>query len=205
MAGELDPVADALLSDLAANDVAVLTISQVAAGVPMAERASEAVEGLDSTPFGYLPGEASGLRALGLCLDRGCDTLAGLQLNQSWQAALDDVGLIVILAADRDSLAGWLEQVGTQTDIEIIGGVTQAMGPIAGPYVVSGQLAGLVEGLPVSVAYGQAAGEADGPGDEQLASLTLAQWLAIIAFLASIIYFGFVEPAASAVGEVAKK
>jgi hypothetical protein len=205
MSGELDVLAAALLADLAANDVRALTVSQVAAGVPMAERATEATEALSTASLGYLPGEASGLRALGVCLNRGCASLAGRQLRLETTAALDDVNLIVVLAGDRDGLANWLEQVGSQSDINIIAGVTQALGPVAGPYVDSRQLAGLLEGMPVGVAYSQANQLDSFVPAEQLASVTLAQWLVIGALLVGVVYFGFFAPAAPAVGQGARK
>ncbi|MFN2223524.1 MAG: hypothetical protein ACK2UH_13285 [Candidatus Promineifilaceae bacterium] len=205
MAGELDAIAGALLADLAANDVAVLAVSQVAAGVPMAERAMAATEALDGVTIGYVPGEASGLRALSACLEGGCDAVAGRPLRPETRAALADVNLIVILAGDRDGLVNWLEQVGSQSNIGIVGGVTQALAPLARPYLESQQLAGLVEGLAVSVSYSQANGLAATPTTEQLASLTLAQWLVIGALLVGAIYFGFVAPASSAVNQVTEK
>jgi hypothetical protein len=115
------------------------------------------------------------------------------------------VSLIIVLAGDRDSLAGWLEQVGTRNEVDIIGGVTQGLAPVADPYVQSQQLAGLVAGLPVGLAYGEMIGQTVSPVDEQLAGVTLAQWLAISALLAGLIYFGLVAPAAAAVSRVTKR
>ena len=205
MAGELDSVALALMADLADGDSPVLTVSQFAAGVPVAERATAAVDNLDSTALGYLPGEATGLRALGACLAQSCDSLAGREMNDEMKAALADVNLIVVLSADRDSLANWLEQVGTQSDIEILGGVTMALGPVARAYLASKQLTGLVEGMPVAVAYAGEAATNDDATAKHLTSLTLAQWLVIGALLAGVVYFGIVEPAASKVTQAGKK
>ena len=205
MAGELDSVALALLADLAGGDSPVLTVSQFAAGVPMAERATAAVDNLESSALGFLPGEATGLRALGACLTQTCDSLAGREMSDELQAALADVNLIVVLSADRDSLANWLEQVGTQSDIVIVGGVTQALGPVARAYLASKQLSGLIEGMPVAVAYtGESATNGDAAA-KHLTSLTLAQWLVIGALLAGAVYFGMMTPAASAVTQAAKK
>lgn len=205
MAGELDAVARVILADLAANDVSALAVSQIAAGLPLAEQALADTEDLNAQSAGFVPGEAAGLWALGRCLDLSCDTLAGRPLSSETQAALADVSLIIVLTADRDSLAGWIEQVGVQSEIPIIGGVTQALGPVARPYVQSQQLTGLVEGLPESVAYAETASLGEAAQPEQVAGLMLAQWLAIGALVAGAIYFGVAAPAASTVSQVAKK
>ncbi len=205
MAGELDSVAAAVLEHLAQNGSQVLTISQIAAGVPMADQATADVQDLRSSSLGYLPGEATGLRALGACLAQPCDSLVNGPLNENQQDALADVGLIVVLSADRDSLVGWVEQVGTQTDSVMIAGVTQALGPVARPYLASDQFAGLIEGMPVAAAYAKVNQAGDDVAAEHLTALTLAQWLVIVALLAGAIYFGLAAPAASAVTQAAKK
>jgi hypothetical protein len=198
-------VADAMLADIATNGISVLTLSQVAAGLPMADRATTANEELSSSRVGYLPGEASGLRALGACLKSGCETLAGRTLRPEAKTALADASLIVVLTGDRDSLAGWMEQVGTQSEVKIVAGVTQALGPVARPYMESQQLAGLVEGLPASVAYDQAGLGTAIPEAGQLSAVTLAQWLAVGVLLAGLVYFGFVAPRSSAVTKGSRK
>jgi len=205
MAGELDVVAGAVLADLAANDIAVLTVSQVAAGLPMADRATAATDALASSEVGYLPGEASGLRGLSACLHSRCDRLAGRTLRPETRTALADISLIVVLTADRDSLAGWIEQVGARSEVKIVAGVTQALGPVARPYVQSQQLAGLLEGLPAGIAFDQAGqGEAT-PEPGRLAGLVLAQWLAIGTLVAGLVYFGFVQPGGPVVSKGTRK
>ena len=205
MAGELDSVAAVVLDHLAQNGSHVLTVSQIAAGVPVAEVTAAEIQDLQSTSLGYLPGEATGLRALGVCLVEPCESLAGRKLTEEQQNALADVGLIVVLSADRDSLVGWVEQVGTQTDTMMIAGVTQAMAPVANPYLASDQFAGLIEGMPVAAAYADTYQVNDGVSAEHLTSLTLAQWLVIVALLAGAIYFGLAAQAATSVTQAAKK
>ncbi|UCG23589.1 MAG: hypothetical protein JSW55_15805 [Chloroflexota bacterium] len=205
MAGELDSVAAVVLDHLSQSGSHVLTISQIAAGVPMAEQATAQADDLQSDSLGYLPGEATGLRALGACLVQPCDSLAGGSLSEAQQNALADVGLIIVLSADRDSLVGWVEQVGAQSDTTMIAGVTQGLGPVARPYLVSDQLAGLIEGMPIAAAYAETF-QIDGDiAAEHLTSLVLAQWLVIGALLAGAIYFGLATSAASAVTKAAKK
>ena len=66
-----------------------------------------------------------------------------------------------MLTGERDSLVNWLEQIDPNTDIPIIAGVTQSLGPVAAPYYASGQLHGLLNGLPDAIAlanrYGSSA------------------------------------------------
>ena len=84
-------------------------------------------QSLENPPIhiGMLVGEAIGLRQLGNCLGSQrttCVTLQGHSLNANTQAALQDLGLIIVLTGERDSLVNWLEQIDPNTDIPIIAG-----------------------------------------------------------------------------------
>jgi F0F1-type ATP synthase membrane subunit c/vacuolar-type H+-ATPase subunit K len=89
--------------------------------------------------------------------------------------------------------------------VPMIAGVTQALGPVARPYFQSSQLAGLVEGLPVGIAYAETTGADSVAPDELLTGFTLAQWLAIAVLVVGALFFGLAKPAATAVNQVAKK
>jgi hypothetical protein len=65
------------------------------------------------------------------------------------------VGLIIVLTGDRSSLINWIEQVGVISRVPLIAGVTQSLGPVAAPYVASGQLQGVIEGIPAVAVYQQ--------------------------------------------------
>jgi hypothetical protein len=82
--------------------------------------------------------------------------LQGRTVGPETAAALADVGLIVVLSGERSSLVNWVEQVGANTDVPVVVGVTQALAPVAVPYYASGQLAGYLAGLPAAMAYQQA-------------------------------------------------
>jgi hypothetical protein len=154
MAGELDPQADILLAQLMTNESTIITVSQFAAGTAVAAANTADVAGQS---LGFLPGEAIGLRQLGNCLrDRACETIAGRQVNTTLQQALSDVGLIIVLTGDRSSLINWIEQVGVISRVPLLAGVTQSLGPVAAPYVASGQLQGVIEGIPAVAVYQQA-------------------------------------------------
>jgi hypothetical protein len=103
---------------------------------------------------------------------------------------LSQVGLIIVLAADRESLISWIEQVGSQSEVPIVAGVSQAMGPIAAPFLASGQLVGSLDGLPGAAAYESNFVGSSGVASELLASTILAQWMIILALAGASIYFG---------------
>jgi hypothetical protein len=192
MAGELDIVAGAYLQHLSEQNSPVITISQVAAGVPMAERMVEQVGISQHLPLGLLPGEATGVRYLGTCMEQSveCDLIRSQELGSDVGDTLAQVGLIIVLAADRESLVSWIEQVGSQSDVPIVAGVTQAMGPIASPFLASGQLVGNLDGLPGAAAYESQLGNTSGVASDLLSSTILAQWMIILALAGSSIYFG---------------
>lgn len=192
MAGELDPVAISFLQRLAANGSTVFTISQVAAGVPVAGRAVGQVEELDSQALGYLPGDAIGLRNFASCINAtgACANVTGLSMEEETQTLLGQIGLIVVLSGERDAIVNWIEQVGAQVEVPMISGITQAMSPVAAPYVASSQLVGVVGGLPAVAAIDY---NLDGDGnfvEKAMNSFTLAQWLAVIVLVVGALFYG---------------
>ncbi len=180
MKGELGPAAQLLLAQLATNGSPVLSISQSAAGVTLAGQAMGQTADLNGTNLGYLPGEAVGLRLLGQCVAApdSCQTIAGspLALNRSGEP----VGLIILITADQENLINWVEQVGSASQTPLLAVVTQSLSPAAGPYYASGQLAGLIEGLPAAAAYERLVNGAAGPVTALSHTQALAYWLVIL-------------------------
>ena len=206
-AGELSTQASFLLSEMANNGSPVMIVSQSAAGMTLGEQLAGQVEDLTSSSLGYLPGEAMGLRQLGGCLQSGaelCRNLYGQALAPEARQTLADVALVLVLTNERENLVNWLEQVGAGTDLPLVAGVTQSLAPVAAPYLASGQLAGLIDGLPAAAVYEQvAAADAGrlateaGPATARLWAFTLAQWLVVGVLLISAVYWlvtGFVQP-----------
>lgn len=153
MAGELDSQARLLIEQLAANDSPVITVSQYAAGTAVAQSLTSS-----QVALGFLPGDSTGLRQLGACLadSAACAAFpAGINLTGDTQQMLEEVSLVIVLTGERDSLVRWLEQVGRTTDLPIIAGITQSLGPVAAPYFDSGQLQGVITGLPETAVYHQ--------------------------------------------------
>jgi hypothetical protein len=192
VAGELDPVATSFLERLAANGSTVFTISQVEAGVPVAGRVVEQVEGLDSQELGFLPGDAIGLRNFAGCLNNTgtCANVTGLSLEEETQSLLSQTSLIVIMSGERDAIVNWIEQVGAQVDVPMISGITQAMDPIAAPYVASRQLVGVVSGLPAVAAIDDNVDVDGNLVGRAMNSVTLVQWLAVIVLVIGALFYG---------------
>lgn len=170
--GELGSQADLLLTQLATNNSPVIWASQTPAGLALGQQATASNAG---QPLGLLPGEAAGLRKLAVCLlnTETCQINYDEQTRQS----LSQVKLIILLTSERDSLVNWVEQVHTATNIPILAGVTQAMKPVAQPYLISGQLNGLLNGLPDGAQLEQAIG-ASQELQHQYQATSLAQLLA---------------------------
>ncbi len=187
MSGELGPAAQLLLGQLAANGSPVLTISQSAAGVTLASQAMSQVTGLNGTNLGYLPGEAVGLRLLGQCLPApdSCRTIAGNPLALT----AEPVSLVILLTADQENLINWVEQVGSASQTPLLAAITQSLSPAAAPYFASGQLAGLLEGLPAAVAYEQLVTGAAGPVTALSRAQGLAYWLVILLLIGGNLFY----------------
>jgi hypothetical protein len=191
MAAELDPIALMLLRQLAANDNRILTISQSAAGTAIAEQRVSEVNGLESQSLGLLTGEAVGLRSLGSCLNaaNSCNPLFGAS-DAAAQSDLADLGLIIVLTSDRNSLINWVEQVESQTDTPVIAAVAQLIGPLTLPYLSSGQLEGALDGIPNASAYEKRLLGQDGGAFQQFAAQTFAMWLVIIGLIVAGVVYG---------------
>lgn len=200
LAGELDHAARLLLAELANNGSLILTTSQYAAGTAVANTLATPYA---HQPLGLLAGEAIGLRQLGACLEIACDTLQGRALTPELQTALQDVGLIVLLTGERANLVNWVEQVGAATETPIVAGVTQALAPVAAPYTATGQLEGVLDGLPAVVAYADAFGATDSMEQTraQYDAQGLMQLVAAILLLVGALAVGLVRPKAPARGK----
>ncbi|MCP4426213.1 MAG: hypothetical protein GY803_17115, partial [Chloroflexi bacterium] len=193
LAGELDILAETLTNQLTANGSPIITVSQYAAGTAVAQTLTD-----NQISLGLIPGDTIGLRQLGDCLAKEaaddssvCNTIVSRDLDSSTQQALADVGLIIVLTGERNSLVGWLEQVGRSNGAPIVAGVAQSLGPTAAPYFASSQLQGMIVGMPDTAVYQQMAQSQ--PTDsviKQLSAQTLAQLLAAAVLLAGGLGYG---------------
>ncbi len=190
MAGELSSQAKMLLAQLAANGSPVLITSQYTSGTAVA---NSLIDGTNAQMVGYLPGESVGLRQLGECLAGRieCRQLNGRLLPDGIQTALPQTQLIIVLTGDRDSLVNWVEQVGSvATDTPVVAGVTQALAPLARSYAATGQLKGLLAGLPDAVAYEQINDSPESGLQAQLNAQIVGQLLAAALLLIGLLVFG---------------
>lgn len=198
-AGELVPLAEAILGHLMQRGARLFVVSQSPAGPPLAQQTLEGLAQVQGTytygahylNLGYLPGEELGLRALsgagGLAtLDR--DYARGKALAE-WDVAtgvrgVDDFRLIVVLAADAQQVRRWVEQVGAQHTVPMVAGVSAAAEPALQPYhqTAPRQLAGLAGGTPGAAAYESLRGvyQAGQSGMEALAGGVLALALIVV-------------------------
>ena len=191
LAGELNHEADVLLTQLDANGSTILTTSQYVAGTAVSE---DITAPYDIIPLGLIPGEAIGLRQLGGCLGElasPCTSLYNRTLSDDLSNTLADVGLIVVLTGERNSLVNWVEQVGASSTVPIVIGSTQALEPVVVPYYASAQVAGYLNGLPATVAYQQAYMQlAESPAETQYGALSLVYLVTAVILLVGGLAFG---------------
>lgn len=191
LAGEMDLQARLLLGELEAQGSPILVTSQTATAVGLYERL---LDGRGTQTIGFIPGNASGLRQLATCLDNDnpCRTIYGRPVGSD----LNEVALVIVLAADRDGLVNWVEQVGAPSGIPVIAAVPESLAPVALPYVDSGQLKGLLDGLATTVTYeSQLVAPAEGAGEFSDAAVLLrgqsvAQWVVILLLILGNLGYG---------------
>lgn len=184
MAGELDPQANLILNQLAASGKELVAVSQYSAGIGQANSL-----GIPFASTQFVAGETIGLRSLAGCLNTNETCVGPFDLPASFTPK--QVGLIVVLTSDRASLLGWIEQIAAQTNIPMVIGTTQGLAPVAQPYLESGQIAGLIPGLPGAAAYEQAISGQVGTIGNQHQAQTLAQLLVVGIFIFGALYYGF--------------
>ena len=188
--GELDPQAETLLAQLEAQERDILTISQYPSGTAIADDIGSQH---GATHLGYLPGNAIGLRQLSDCLmsNSGCRTLAGHSVDQETRQLLTEVGLIIVLTSNKDSLTNWIEQVGGDDEILMSAGVTTALAPSASPYFATGQLSGYLAGMLDTAVYQDLSnGDISDDVNELLNAQLLGQLLTAFILLLGLIIYG---------------
>lgn len=190
MSGELSPQAETLLQQLAAQNSAVVIVSQYpsATGIIADALGSE----YEADNLGYLPGNAIGLRQLSDCLtgQSACNTLVGKSVPDDTRQKLKNVGLIVVLTGNKESLTNWIEQVGTKSDVAISAGVTTALAPSASPYYATSQLSGYLGGLLDTAVYQDLIDDKTQNVSQLLNAQLLGQILVATILLVGLIIYG---------------
>ncbi|MEJ2734214.1 MAG: hypothetical protein P8189_11720 [Anaerolineae bacterium] len=186
--GEMDVLAQALVGHLMDRGVNIVVVSLLPAGPATAQSvldslAAERPDYADSygrryANLGYLPGQATAVRLMGLSLQTALPRdFQGTQIDElTAMENLDQIqefDLIVELAATQDTLRWWIEQARMPYDIPLGAGVSASIDPFARPYyeTESQQLVGVVSGVPGAAAYEALRSGQDRPGDNLAARL----------------------------------
>lgn len=163
-AAEMTLQAEAIVHHLMERDLRIVAVSLFPAGSGIAqEMLDEAASehsyqyGEDYINLGYLPDQPASLRAF---VGRPA---SGREYHQGRAIAvfpiaqavhhIQDIVLIIELAGSQDTLRWWVEQVSTPYSVPMVAGVTASLEPNARPYYHSGQLSGLISGLPGAAEY----------------------------------------------------
>jgi hypothetical protein len=159
--GEMEAVAAPLLDYMILKHHPRLTfISTLPTGAALAERfisgplgGHSYQSGIQYVNLGYLPGGLAGIRAFA----QDPRTMAPLSMdsNPAWQSApLQDVqslssfALILLITDSAEAGRNWVEQAGTlRGNAPFVVASSAQAGPMVMPYVQSGQVNGLVNGL----------------------------------------------------------
>ena len=168
LAGEMTPQAEALIQHLMRRGLKVMTISLYPGGQALAEEILrgaavlyEYQAGQDYINLGYLPNHPASLRAFTEANPIAGYTYEGTSVTETPLGqrinSLNDFGLVVELAAGRETLRWWVEQVGSQyPDLPMIAGISASADPYVRPYYETPgrrQLKGLLVGLPGAAQY----------------------------------------------------
>jgi hypothetical protein len=178
-----------LLEHLARNGSHVLLASQSAAGTALASEVAAQTKDLVYQNVGYVPGATIGLRSLASCVDEDtpCTELYGGLLDSAVAADLANAALIIVVTGERDSLVGWVEQVGATTELPVLTVLTQALEPVAAPYLASRQIAASIAGVEAAQQYAQAQGSSI--DNMNMAPLVLARWLSAALLILGAVYY----------------
>ena len=167
-AAEMDRLAEPVLWHLMDRKVRLMAVSLLPTGPAVAGNLLDRVAGehdggyqygQDYVNLGYIPGQAAAPNEL-------ASDLRALVPQDYWQGksldelpvtqdvkGIQDVSLIIEFAAQQRTLQWWIEQVGSQYPVEIMAALSAAVEPMAQPYHDSGQLVGLISGLPSAAQY----------------------------------------------------
>jgi len=171
-AGELDPLAQAILRQLSQHSARLLIMSTLPTGMGAAERVlagtqpqNQAAEyGRDYLLMGYLAGDESGLRLLtsGFTVSFKTDYRYRQDIGSYplivAAPTLAQVQRVIVLAEDAFTIRRWVEQVKSQVPISLDAAVSASAEPSLVPYYLSKQVSNLVGGLPASLEYAALSG-----------------------------------------------
>ncbi len=168
--GELTPQLRAIVWHLLHRNLGVVFLSLDAQGPAIARdilaEIPSAISGEHYLDLGYLPAQPASLRGFVDNPIAGAKTLvtgdvapADTTLGQRI-VSFDDLDLIITITGDHEHVRWWIEQVGTQSRVDLLAAVSTSAVPYLMPYYDTrgtGQLAGILSGLSGAVQYEQLA------------------------------------------------
>lgn len=186
LSDELDPAAIATLTHLrrvAAPEggepkpLSLLAVSTSPQGTALAERAWAASNGPDAASWQVVPYLSGGSLALRALLQS--------RLNPTLSSEAEQIALIIVLGDETADVQRWLEQVGSQiTDVPMLAIAPASAETTLMPYLVAGQLDGLLAGIPGTASY-EFHGMRDNTGIawRRIDALTVAALLVLVVIL----------------------
>jgi hypothetical protein len=194
--GELNPQARAIVGHLLHRGVKVVAVSLRPAGPYLAQAAFRQVKdkggyryGDDFVDLGYLAGEEAALASFAqdLALATPVDWVRGRPLAEypmlRQHAGVQQFDLLVVLADNEPALRRWIGQIGSRYGLKMAVGLSALAAPPAQPFLRSGQLAGMLSGVPGAAEYEELLGQ-PGPGAVALAPQSLAHGVVLLAIAA---------------------
>jgi hypothetical protein len=163
LAGELDVAAGSFVDQMIALHHPRITIlSTSPTGPALADRFmnTSQARGQEYINLGYLPGESSGILAFAMNPRNAMPNQAAWDLPVAQDVTrFSDYALVILLTDRAETARAWVEQTAGQRNgrpFVIISSAQAA--PLIQPYLLSGQVNGLVSGLHEGAAFEQAAG-----------------------------------------------
>ena len=197
--GELTPQLRAIVWHLLHKNLGIVFLSLNAQGPAIVRdvvnEIPSAIAGEHYLDLGYVPANPAALRGFVHNPIAGASTLisgavapADTTLGQRI-SSFDDLDLIVTVTGDHTHVQWWIEQVGTQTRVDLLAAVSTSAVPYLMPYYDArgtGQLAGILSGLSGAVQYEQmAAGQVAPNAWPNYVVLVNAQMLLVVIVLVS--------------------
>jgi hypothetical protein len=164
--GEMQPLTEAIIHHLIKRGCHIVIVSLTPQGPALAQqilrRAAAGYDyryGRDYVNLGYIAGQEAGLRAFGgdIWDTLPTDYVNGQPLSMfSVMTRIKKAGsfdLLIDLAGGPEPARWWIEQVQTPSKRPLLVAVTASAEPNVRPYLQSGQIVGLVRGLPGAAEY----------------------------------------------------
>lgn len=185
MAGALQPVAVEVLQALQERESYPLVTSQSAPGLALAAEAAGDAGLTEFGELGLVSGGALGVRQVGRCMRQGtqCQTLFGQPLAADAAGQLANVSTLVLVTGERDNMVAWIEQLEGNDSVALAAVVTPMLEPLAAPYRLSGQLAGVVIG------NGGMTADSAAMNNNLSTALALSHWFAIVVIIAGALFY----------------